>query len=127
MYQKKTCPTCKCEHRNPKFCSLACQQEGQYRLYVERWLKGEETGGSSNGVSKYVRRYLIEIRGEKCEVCNWNEAHPITGRIPIEVHHRNDSSDHSIDNLMLLCPNHHSLTPSFRALNKGKGRSYRRI
>ena len=37
-----------------------------------------------------------------------------------------NSENNNIENLELLCPNCHSLTPTFGALNKGKGRKNRK-
>ena len=33
-----------------------------------------------------------------------------------------NSENNSLDNLKLLCPNCHSLTPTYKNLNKGNGR-----
>lgn len=41
--------------------------------------------------------------------------------IPLELNHIDgNSSNHVITNLELLCPNCHSLTPTYRGRNKGK-------
>ena len=39
----------------------------------------------------------------------------------------NIPNEEHIENLKILCPNCHSLTPTFGALNKGNGRELRRI
>jgi hypothetical protein len=53
--------------------------------------------------------------------------HFVTGRIPIELEHVDgDYRNNSYENVLLLCPNCHSLTDTFRALNKGNGREFRR-
>jgi len=73
-----------------------------------------------------IRRYLIQIRGECCETCGWNERHPITGNVPITVHHMDGDSDNNRpENLRLLCPNHHSLTSTYGNLNRGNGKRKR--
>ena len=49
-----------------------------------------------------------------CQRTEWND-----NPIPLELHHINgDKRDHRIENLLLLCPNCHSQTPSFRGKNK---------
>ena len=74
-----------------------------------------------------VRKSLIQIRGELCEDCGWDRRHTITGRVPLEVDHVDGNyENNAINNLKLLCPNCHSLTSTYRNLNKGKGRDYRR-
>ena len=53
---------------------------------------------------------------------------PVTNNVPIQLDHIDGNSDNnSLDNLKLLCPNCHSLTPTFGALNKGNGRELRRL
>jgi hypothetical protein len=108
---------------NGKFCSLRCNlsfrfatkaallEAGKYPLYIN---------------SRFLRKYLIERFGERCSRCGWNERNPRTGRIPVEVEHIDgDWRNNSAENLTLLCPNCHSLTPTFRALNRGRGRPMR--
>src|SRR5207302_752918 len=108
-----------------KFCSNACQHTASYLEFIERWLGGEARIGSPGKVSGHIRRYLLQVGGEQCSSCGWQQRHPITGRVPLEVDHVNGNySDNSPENLRLLCPNCHALTPTFKALNKGKGRPY---
>jgi 5-methylcytosine-specific restriction endonuclease McrA len=60
--------------------------------------------------------------------CGWCEINPITNKVPIQLEHIDGNSENnSLDNLKILCPNCHSLTPTFGALNKGNGRELRRI
>jgi 5-methylcytosine-specific restriction endonuclease McrA len=76
--------------------------------------------------SSFIRRYLIQKFGERCSRCGWAERHPITGNIPVELEHIDgDWQNNQADNLTLLCPNCHSLTATYRALNRGKGRAHR--
>ncbi len=59
--------------------------------------------------------------------CGWSERHSVTGAVPLEVEHIDgDSQNSTPQNLILLCPNCHALTPTFRNLNKGRGRLHRR-
>ncbi len=47
--------------------------------------------------------------------------------MPVEVEHIDgDWRNNRLENLILLCPNCHALTPTFRGLNRGKGRAHRR-
>lgn len=113
----------KCSKRT---CSYECNRRRVYLEYIDSWKEGKESGGTVNGVSAYVRKYLLETRGEQCEICGWREVHRVTHKVPLEVHHLGDHNDHSESNLMLLCPNHHALTDSYRGLNRGNGRVHRR-
>jgi hypothetical protein len=124
------CISCGVESPRPKqiYCSIQCQQDYQYRLFVERWQVGLEDGSVGDlGISNHIRRYLRNKYGDACARCGWNEQHPDTGEVPIEIHHVNgNGTDHREENLTLLCPNCHSLTPTYRGRNKGKGRVKRK-
>ena len=116
------------ERWNHKFCSNRCQVDHQYKEYIQDWKKGQESGGSINGLlSSHIRRYMIEKYGEKCGECGWNNRHLITGHVPLAVHHVDgDWTNNREENLILLCPNCHALTENFQNLNRGKGRTNRR-
>ena len=110
-----------------KFCSNACQQEYQYRQYIAEWKTGKKTGLSSTGiVTGPIKRFLREKYNNKCCVCGWSEINLKTGVAPLIADHIDgDWKNNTEDNLRLLCPNCDSLTPTFSALNKGKGRENR--
>lgn len=121
----------KCEkltaRKTYKYCSNQCQADYQYNKYIEEWLDGKIDGGTSSGiVSSHVKRYLREINKDKCEICSWSKVNPFTGIVPLEADHIDGNhKNNKIDNLRLICPNCHSLTSTYRALNKGNGRSWR--
>lgn len=110
-----------------KFCSNACQAAYQYREYITEWLAGSRSGQKYEGeVSNHVRRWLHEKHDSKCSKCGWGEINPTTNKVPLQVNHINgDWNDHSHNNLELLCPNCHSLTPNYGKLNNGSGRKKR--
>lgn len=64
-----------------------------------------------------IKKQLISIRGHKCESCTlekWLEK-----PIPLELEHINGNSlDNNQTNLKLLCPNCHTLTPTYRRNKK---------
>jgi hypothetical protein len=66
-----------------------------------------------------ARLFNENHKKNQCEVCNiteW-EGKPIK----MELHHKDGNrSNHHLDNLMILCPNCHSQTDTFRAKNKKK-------
>jgi hypothetical protein len=108
-----------------KFCDNHCQGEYAYRTYIERWRAGLETGRKGNfyDLSDNVRRWMRETYGMKCSECGWAERHPLTGRVPLTIDHIDgDVANCRPENLRLLCPNCHSLTDTFGALNRGKGK-----
>lgn len=124
------CCVCLTHRHKIKFCSNKCQADFQYKIYIENWKKDSKLCGrgiSTKNISGYLRKYLFEKYNNQCSRCGWSEKHPITSRSPLEVHHvDSDPTNNSETNLILLCPNCHSLTANFRNLNKGNGRKWRR-
>lgn len=114
--------------RNPKYCNNICQKEYEFKLWVERWKRGEESGISgSYGISNHLKRYLLEKFHYKCSKCGWGEINPYTQTVPLEVEHIDgDYQNNTEDNLTILCPNCHSLTPTYKGANKGHGRKDRK-
>ena len=102
-----------------KYCDNKCQQEYQHRKKIDGWLND----GITPGV-KVIRRYFQETYGhcQECGISDWN-GKPLTLEVDhIDGNHQNNS----VTNLRLLCPNCHSQTPTFKAKNKGNGRTQRR-
>ena len=112
-----------------KFCSNKCQLGYQYLDWVTRWKAGEADGNigiTARNLSQHLRHYLSEKFGNQCNLCGWDRQHPLTGVPPLEVDHIDGNSENnSEENLRLLCPNCHALTPFYKNLNKGKGRKWR--
>lgn len=129
--KKGICMNCGCEYNiyrssKGKFCSHKCQVEYEYKQFIERWKNGEESGLKGEyGISNHIRRYLFDKYNCSCQICGWNEVNQFTGKVPLEIHHIDgDYTNNREENLQLLCPNHHSLTESFKNHNKNgrKGR-----
>jgi len=95
--------------------------------YIKKWLNGDTNGTIAHGKpSSHIRNWMIETIG-KCEICGWDKVNTTTGNKPLEIHHKDGNhKNNTRDNLQLICPNCHSLTSTFRALNKGNGRESRR-
>jgi len=105
-----------------KYCSSKCQHE-----YKKNETYKKIENGDTSLYQKQYKLYLIYRFGEKCMKCGWNETNLITKKIPIELEHKDGNSENNkLDNLELLCPNCHSLTPTYKALNIGNGRFSRR-
>lgn len=101
-----------------KYCNISCQMIGQRNERHRKLLAGEYVGeelGFSTG--SWPRQFLIERYGYKCNCCGISEW---AGKdITLEVNHKDGrSSNNILDNLEFLCPNCHSQTPTYRALNK---------
>ena len=121
----KTCRHCKNKYKSyistSTYCSAACHKAYQFDEIIRQWKNGEQKGWTGNTclVAGWLRKYLFIKYDNKCCKCGWNHTNPVTGKIPLEINHINgDASNCEEDNLELICPNCHSLTPNFRALNK---------
>lgn len=117
----RTCSQCNKTFniKGNKFCSNDCYQLSRIDESINKFNKGELK-------SHAVKRILISTYGEKCLKCGWDEIHPITGKCTIELEHIDGNSKNNLpNNVTLLCPNCHSLTLTYKALNKGKGRHER--
>jgi hypothetical protein len=123
-YKLKNCFFCNkpLERHQYKFCSSICNGKYQTQSTYDKIENGDTTFYPFT-----YKKYLIYKYGEKCMKCGWHEINPVTGLIPIQLEHKDGNSEnHNLNNLELLCPNHHSLTPTYGALNKGNGRTKRR-
>jgi len=127
----RICLNCKTETKNKRkgtYCSQKCQQEFQNNQYIEKWKRGEISGGIQEGdyLSATIRKYLFKKFENKCYKCGWSQMNPTSGRIPLTVNHIDGNPcNHKEENLELLCPNCHSLTSNFGSLNRGNGRKSR--
>lgn len=119
----RKCLNCNIQLKKQKtFCSLKCGGEYKRNEIFKKIEKGDMTLSTRN-----YKNYLIYKYGEKCMKCDWNKVHEITKKVPIQLNHIDGNSDNNkISNLELLCPNCHSLTPNFGALNDGNGRFKRK-
>ena len=103
-----------------KYCSVKCQKEFEYKQFITEWKAGKQVTGS-----KRIRRYVLEKYNNTCCECgidSWR------GKLlTLEVEHIDgDSLNNNEENLILLCPNCHSQTPTYKSKNRGKGRHARR-
>lgn len=129
---KRFCASCKksLESRyQTKFCSIRCQFDYQHQVYISAWKKGLRSGTigiSTRAISSYIKTYLFDKFQNGCSICGWNKIHSVTKKIPLEIDHIDGNSENNVEsNLRLICPNCHSLSENYKALNKGKGRKWR--
>ena len=84
------------------------------------WNRGVYQPTGTHKSKSHLRAALIRDRGPKCQHCRrktW------CGRpIPLEMHHIDGIRTHNdLDNLLLLCPNCHAQTDTYRNRNIGVG------
>ena len=76
---------------------------------------------NSNYQSYKLKRRLIQegFKENICERCKLSEWQGLP--IPLELHHKNGNNrDNRLENIVLLCPNCHALTESYRGKNKSR-------
>ena len=125
--EKKEHGHCQCcgkklPRKGRKFCSSKCC--GDFRK--KQTILLIESGDTTLPAAQY-KKYLIEKHGDKCMKCGWDKKNPVTGNVTVELNHIDGHSENNcLSNLEIICPNCHSLTPNYKALNRGNGRKHRR-
>ena len=122
----KKCKNCGADTQGT-YCSNKCQHSYQNSKTISEWKQNPESGTRKGFRLKgAVRSYIFEKFEHKCSQCGWDKKNPITGKPPLEIDHIDgDSTNNAEENLRLLCPNCHSLTPTWKALNAGKANKKR--
>ena len=125
----QTCKVCSksfdtYESHKRKYCSVKCQNDERYFVFIEKWKNNEVDGmRGKTATSHHIRRYLFEKYNNCCSECGWSKVNPTTQKIPLELEHIDgDFTNNKEKNLKLLCPNCHSLTPTWKGANKKQGR-----
>ena len=92
--------------------SIIVDKNEAYKLAIQkakadRWPKRKEA----------IKKRLLEERGNRCESCNLSEwlSKPIT----LEMHRILGGGEYIRENVILLCPNCHSQTGTWRNKNQG--------
>ena len=128
--EKRYCEQCGKElglRQYGKFCSVKCFQDNRMERLVCDWKLNPDKYKKEN-LPSFIRRYLFAKYENKCSNpnCGWCEINQYTGEIPLEVHHIDgDCTNNKEENLVLLCPNCHSLTPNNGSLNNGNSKRYK--
>lgn len=123
----KKCKHCQTPLENTQsiYCNNICQKEFEYSKYIKEWKEGLKVGyvGKAKALAPTIRRYMLLKNNNTCQECGWNKHHPVDNKPLVEVDHIDgDASNCKEENLRVLCPNCHSMTPTFRARNKESAR-----
>jgi len=91
---------------------------------IQQWLAGnhDATRGKT-GTAHWLREYLLEQCEYKCQRCGWGEINQFTKKVPLELEHIDGNfSNNKKENLVVICPNCHALTSTYKGANKKQGR-----
>ncbi|MBQ9266823.1 MAG: HNH endonuclease [Clostridia bacterium] len=116
------------KNKSKKYCSNKCQKEYEYKDYIRMWKAGKVSGMRGKyQLSMHIRKYIFEKYNSQCSICGWSKINPYTKMLPLEIEHKDgDFENNSEDNLILLCPNCHSLTSTYKGANVNHGRKARK-
>ncbi len=123
------CRNCNKEIKNKnKYCSVKCQKEYEYINFIKKWKEGETSGMRGEyQLSMHIKTYLLKKYNNQCARCGWGETNQYTGKIPLEIEHIDGNyKNNKEENLIVLCPNCHSLTSTYKGANYNHGRKTRK-
>lgn len=126
--QYDLCTKCRTFSNLCKLCNKPTSSEYctkcKNNLYKAEIFKSIEMGKFDNLKTKWTRLYLLETRGNKCEICNLSTW--MGNPIPLNMDHINGRAlDNRIDNIRLICPNCDRLLPTHGSKNKNSDRKNR--
>lgn len=80
----------------------------------QAWNKDERLKNwSQYSRASNLKKHLISLKGHECENCHNKQWFGFP--IKLEIHHIDgNKTNNNLDNLQLLCPNCHSITPNWR-------------
>lgn len=79
-------------------------------------------------VRTFVREYMLQRAEGQCEGTDYRTDSRCTETRVLQIDHINgDSTNSKVENLQVLCPTCHTLTPTYGSKNNGNGRKERQL
>lgn len=123
--------SCAVTVNNSRYPKRKAKPKAESKSGLQKWLDGEWDGTVKDGLSRPIRDYLIKMANYRCQdgrsgCNNWSGFNPVSGRTCLTVDHVDGNPYNNVrENLVVMCPNCHSMTETYGALNKGSGRKFR--
>ena len=126
---KKNCEICgklfTSKYPEQKYCSIKCSNKNKNNLIIDNWLN--DNFEITSKIPHCIRKLLYKTNNYKCEICNFEGYNSKTGNTILQIHHIDgDCTNNNKNNLQVLCPNCHTMTDNYMALNKGKSKRTKR-
>jgi len=105
----------KLNKNNFKYCSSKCQSLFRQMEISKKIESGENVTNSA------LRKYLMLKHDSKCQKCGWGMKNPTSGTVCLDMHHVDgDANNNVLSNVEILCPNCHSLTNTYKRVDKDR-------
>lgn len=104
---------------NKNFCNNDCLAKNNFMNSFLDWYYSETY------INKYknplIKQFVITMRGYQCSRCHISEYNGKPLTLHLE-HIDGDATNNTKENVCLLCPNCHALTPTYKGKNIGNGK-----
>lgn len=104
------------------FCCSKCERVYKFVEKLKKWCLGEDVySGKVIKKPVIIKRLVITMNGYVCEICGLSNLYN-GEKLTLELDHIDgNATNNKKDNVRLLCPNCHGLTPTFKGKNIGNG------
>lgn len=119
----KYCKNCNnlLKERHLTYCSKKCFHKYHYKNNIKKWFSNNKI---KEQVPNYIKKYLKELHGNKCSICNITEWRNKPAPLVLD-HIDGNPYNNTIENLRLVCGNCDMQLPTYKSKNKN-GRFSRR-